>query len=203
MPREVKHTSSPGEIVLVSGELGSGKTTFVRGACRALGIEGPVTSPTFTIGQVLGGDPEIAHLDLYRLGSLAGEDPGLLEDYLTPQRVGFVEWPELADPAHARELMPAVASAMEMAGARWEDLEAIAVGVGPGTFTGLRIGIATARALATANELPLRRVSSLAALAAGIRENAAAALALPLIDARRGEVFAALYDGPEAAWPPV
>ena len=76
-------------MVLVSGELGSGKTTFVRGACRALGVEGPVTSPTFTIGQVLAGAPEIAHLDLYRLGSLAGEDPALLEDYLTPERVGL------------------------------------------------------------------------------------------------------------------
>ena len=118
MTREVKHTSSPeeteaagaalagdltpGEVVLVSGELGSGKTTFVRGACRALGVEGPVTSPTFTIGQVLGTDPEVAHLDLYRLGSLAGEDPALLEDYLTPERVGFVEWPEVAEPALER-----------------------------------------------------------------------------------------------------
>jgi tRNA threonylcarbamoyladenosine biosynthesis protein TsaE len=92
-------TLMPGEIVLVSGELGSGKTTFVRGACRALGVEGPVTSPTFTIGHVLGASPEIAHLDLYRLGSLAGEDPALLEDYLTPERVGFVEWPEVAEPA--------------------------------------------------------------------------------------------------------
>src|SRR5215204_7484589 len=81
----------PGDVVLVSGELGSGKTTFVRGACRALGVEGPVTSPTFTIGQVLGASPEVAHLDLFRLGSLAGEDPALLEDYLTPERVGFVE----------------------------------------------------------------------------------------------------------------
>ena len=86
-----------GDVVLVSGELGSGKTTFVRGACRALGVEGPVTSPTFTIGQVLGGSPEIAHVDLYRLGSLAGEDPALLEDYLTPERVGFVEWPAVAE----------------------------------------------------------------------------------------------------------
>ena len=93
---------APGEVVLVSGELGTGKTTFVRGACRALGVEGPVTSPTFTIGQVLGADPEVAHLDLYRLGSLAGEDPALLEDYLTPERVGFVEWPEVAEPAFER-----------------------------------------------------------------------------------------------------
>ena len=54
-----------------------------------------MTSPTFTIGQVYGGDggPEVAHLDLYRLESLAGEDPALLDDYLTPERIAFVEWP--------------------------------------------------------------------------------------------------------------
>jgi len=118
MSHNVKHTNGPeeteaagaelaerlglGDVVLVSGELGSGKTTFVRGACRALGVEGPVTSPTFTIGQVLGESPEIAHLDLHRLGSLAGEDPALLEDYLTPARVGFVEWPAVAEPSLER-----------------------------------------------------------------------------------------------------
>jgi tRNA threonylcarbamoyladenosine biosynthesis protein TsaB len=101
-------------------------------------------------------------------------------------------------PAHASELMPAVADVMGRAAVGWDDLDAIAVGVGPGTFTGLRIGIATARALATAAELPLRRVSSLAALAAGID----APLRLPLIDARRGEVFAALFDVDAEVWPP-
>jgi tRNA threonylcarbamoyladenosine biosynthesis protein TsaE len=99
---ELARALTPGDVVLVSGELGSGKTTFVRGACRALGVTGPVTSPTFTIGQVLGDEPEIAHLDLYRLGSLAGEDPALLEDYLTPERVAFVEWPAVAEPGLAR-----------------------------------------------------------------------------------------------------
>ena len=94
---------APGEVVLVAGELGSGKTTFVRGACRALGVAEAVTSPTFAIGQVYlgrrdGRPVEVAHLDLYRLGSLAGEDPALLEDYLTPDRVGFVEWPGVAEP---------------------------------------------------------------------------------------------------------
>jgi len=101
-------------------------------------------------------------------------------------------------PAHASELMPAVAGVMTSAGVTWSDLTAIAVGVGPGTFTGLRIGIATARALAAASELPLRRVSSLAALAAGIPSRHR----LPLIDARRGEVFAALFEAEEQIWPP-
>ena len=95
--------------------------------------------------------------------------------------------------------MPAVADAMDRAGVDWSDLDAIAVGIGPGTFTGLRIGIATARALATAAELPLRRVSSLAALAAGID----GLVRLPLIDARRGEVFAALYEEDREFWPPL
>lgn len=84
----------PGDVVLLSGELGTGKTTLVRGACRALGVPGPVTSPTFTIGQQYdGGRLPVSHLDLYRLQSLEGEDPALLEDYLRPQGVAFVEWP--------------------------------------------------------------------------------------------------------------
>ena len=95
------------------------------------------------------------------------------------------------------ELLPD-GRAVFRAGVGWRDLDAIAVGVGPGTFTGLRIGIATARALAGANGLPLRPVSSLAALAAGIE----ASLRLALIDARRGEVFGALYEGDERLWPP-
>ena len=101
-------------------------------------------------------------------------------------------------PAHATELMPAVADVMERAGVDWDDLDAIAVGVGPGTFTGLRIGIATARALATAADLPLRPVSSLAALATGIGDP----FSLGLIDARRGEVFAALFQEGRELWPP-
>jgi tRNA threonylcarbamoyladenosine biosynthesis protein TsaE len=88
-----------GDVVLVSGELGAGKTTFVRGACRVLGVTAKVTSPTFTIGQLYAGNPDVAHLDLYRL---EGAEPGLLDDYLTPDRIGFLEWPELAEPALER-----------------------------------------------------------------------------------------------------
>ncbi len=86
----------PGDVVLIAGELGAGKTTFVRGACRALGITGRVTSPTFTIGRRYEGRVPVPHLDLYRLGDLGAEDPGLLADYLAPDRVAFVEWPEVA-----------------------------------------------------------------------------------------------------------
>jgi tRNA threonylcarbamoyladenosine biosynthesis protein TsaB len=105
-------------------------------------------------------------------------------------------------PAHARELMPAVAEVMERSGLGYADLEAVAVGVGPGTFTGLRIGVATARALASAAGLELRPVSSLAALAAGIETDGAPRLAV--IDAKRGEVFAALFaPGGERLWGPL
>ncbi|HUC00766.1 MAG TPA: tRNA (adenosine(37)-N6)-threonylcarbamoyltransferase complex ATPase subunit type 1 TsaE [Solirubrobacterales bacterium] len=84
----------PGDVVILSGEVGAGKTTLIRGAARALGVTEPVTSPTFTIGQRYGGGRlPISHLDLYRLASLEGEDPALLDDYLGPDGVAFVEWP--------------------------------------------------------------------------------------------------------------
>jgi tRNA threonylcarbamoyladenosine biosynthesis protein TsaE len=86
----------PGDVVLVSGELGSGKTTLIRGACRALGVTEPVVSPTFTIGRRYRGRVPVSHLDLYRLSELGAEEPGLLDDYLTPDAVAFIEWPGTA-----------------------------------------------------------------------------------------------------------
>ena len=96
-------------MVVVSGEVGAGKTTLIRGACRALGVEEPVTSPTFTIGQRYeGGRLPVAHLDLYRLEGLEGEDPALLDDYLAPDAVAFVEWPAVAEPRLAGRRIVAV-----------------------------------------------------------------------------------------------
>lgn len=97
---------SEGDVVLVRGELGSGKTTLVRGAARALGVQDPVTSPTFSIGHRYraGAGLTVAHLDLYRLAGLEREDEALLDDYVGAGRIAFVEWPE--------------AGAAELAGAR-------------------------------------------------------------------------------------
>jgi tRNA threonylcarbamoyladenosine biosynthesis protein TsaB len=97
-------------------------------------------------------------------------------------------------PAHARELMPAVDRLMRAAGIGFADLDALAVGIGPGGFTGLRIGLATAHGIAHGSSIALHPVSSLAALAAGM--DGAPAARLPLIDARRGEVYGALDGGP-------
>jgi tRNA threonylcarbamoyladenosine biosynthesis protein TsaE len=85
-----------GDVVTVSGELGSGKTTFVRGACRALGVEVPVTSPTFTIGHRYPAEPvDVSHLDLYRFQGFSAAEWGDLEPYFHGT-VCFVEWPEAA-----------------------------------------------------------------------------------------------------------
>jgi len=84
-----------GDVVTVSGELGSGKTTFVRGAARALGVQQPITSPTYTIGHRYRGRPDVSHLDLFRFTSLSHAEWGDLEPYFD-DAVVFVEWPEAA-----------------------------------------------------------------------------------------------------------
>ena len=101
-----------GDVVTVSGELGAGKTTFVRGASRALGVTSPVTSPTFTIGHRYAGSVDVSHLDLYRFTAVSAAEWGDLEPYFD-DAVVFVEWPE----AGASALPPArFAVSLEHAG---------------------------------------------------------------------------------------
>jgi tRNA threonylcarbamoyladenosine biosynthesis protein TsaE len=90
----------PGDVVLVSGELGAGKSTLVRGALQSLGVQGPVTSPTYVVGHLHEGrDGPLAHLDLYRLAGMDAEDPGLLDPFFASATIAFVEWPEHAEGA--------------------------------------------------------------------------------------------------------
>ncbi len=98
----------PGDVVTISGELGSGKTTFVRGACRALGVTAPVTSPTYTIGHRYEGSPDVSHLDLYRFTAVSQAEWGDLEPYFD-DAVVFVEWPEAAGAG-----LPAVRAAVRL-----------------------------------------------------------------------------------------
>lgn len=88
---------APGDVVLIEGDLGAGKTTFVRGALRAMGVTEPVVSPTFTIGRRYSGTSPISHLDLYRVAEIDAEDPGLLDDYIGPERIAFIEWAAAAE----------------------------------------------------------------------------------------------------------
>ncbi len=94
--RELAQRVEPGDVVLVTGEVGTGKSTLVRAALRELGVQGAIPSPTFTIGRLYDGPGQrmpVSHLDLYRLGDLAAEDPDLLAEYFGPDRAAFVEWP--------------------------------------------------------------------------------------------------------------
>jgi tRNA threonylcarbamoyladenosine biosynthesis protein TsaE len=86
-----------GDVVTVAGELGAGKTTFVRGACAALGVRERVTSPTYTIGHRYHGDGiEVSHLDLYRFQGISAAEWGDLEPYFDGA-IAFVEWPEAGE----------------------------------------------------------------------------------------------------------
>src|SRR5262245_37601153 len=111
----------PGDVVTVSGELGTGKTTFVRGACRALGVTAPVTSPTFTIGHRYEGRVDVSHLDLYRFSGFSPAEWGDLEPYFE-DAVVFVEWPEAGAGALPE---PRIAVRLEHAGGDRRALELV------------------------------------------------------------------------------
>lgn len=121
-----------GDVVLVRGELGAGKTTFVRGAARALGVLDPVTSPTFSIGHRYAGSDEgiaVSHLDLYRLAGLAHEEPDLLADYLGDGLIAFVEWPVQDDPEFAQARFVVTLSHLDPQRRRIEVVDRLAVAV--------------------------------------------------------------------------
>jgi tRNA threonylcarbamoyladenosine biosynthesis protein TsaE len=87
----------PGDVVFLKGELGAGKTLFIREAARALGTADRVTSPSYTLGQTYSGRVRIHHLDLYRLPSFSAADADELEPYFEKDAVTFIEWPDRAE----------------------------------------------------------------------------------------------------------
>jgi tRNA threonylcarbamoyladenosine biosynthesis protein TsaE len=123
----------PGDVVLVGGELGAGKTTLIRGACRALGVTEPILSPTFTIGRRYAGRLPVSHLDLFRLEAMGGEDPGLLDDYLTADAVAFIEWPAAAEPLLGAERRVALRVELRHAGGDERTISVVATDSGAGT----------------------------------------------------------------------
>jgi tRNA threonylcarbamoyladenosine biosynthesis protein TsaB len=106
-------------------------------------------------------------------------------------------------PGHATRLLPLAVQLLERAGCGWQEIDRIAVGLGPGTFTGLRIGIATARALGRARGIPLVGVSTMRSLALGAAAIPDVDAVIAVLDARRGEVFAAAWRPAELEGRPV
>jgi tRNA threonylcarbamoyladenosine biosynthesis protein TsaE len=122
----------PGDVVLVRGELGAGKTTLIRGACRALGVTEPILSPTFTIGRRYAGRVPVSHLDLFRLEGIGDEEPGLLDDYLTADAVAFIEWPEAAERLLDAERRIALRVELRHAGGDQREISVEATDLGAG-----------------------------------------------------------------------
>jgi tRNA threonylcarbamoyladenosine biosynthesis protein TsaE len=85
---------NPGDIVLLRGDLGAGKTTLVRAVARRLGVTEPVTSPSFSLANRYQGRVPVAHLDAYRLTSVDDEELGLAMEVIGEDAIAFIEWPE-------------------------------------------------------------------------------------------------------------
>jgi tRNA threonylcarbamoyladenosine biosynthesis protein TsaE len=247
----------PGALLLLSGPLGAGKTTFVAALARALGSEASVTSPTYTlVHEYPSPSGTIVHVDAYRLSDARRREALDLDEYLERARVVAVEWggdlshaypdawhleldreggghgaiwrrggpapgapswrlgidtatPFLAlalwspatGAAHrheaalgrdtARALIPELERFLARHGAARGEIAAIGVGVGPGSFTGIRIGIAAALGLGRALGVPVGGADTLAALAsAGLADGERG---WAVLDARRGFVYAGRY----------
>ena len=274
----------PGDVVLLVGDLGAGKTTFAQGFGVALGVAEPVTSPTFTLVRqypVAGPGPvrTLLHADVYRLDHLHEIVDLGLGELVEDGAVALVEWGDLAEPvlgagslaveldpgsddtarritvssrrpglggplartgggagsmvgggvnllaiesatdmvgvalvrgdgasaeriheggrAHAELLAPAIEEVCAVSGCTLDEVGTIAVDIGPGLFTGLRVGVSTAKALGQALGIGVLGVSSLDVLAFAAAERLGPTDQLEavaaVVDARRGEVFAAAY----------
>ena len=268
--------SRSGDIILLAGEMGAGKTAFAQGFGRALGVTEPITSPTFTLVHSYDtGNVTLHHADLYRLEQLAEVTDLGLGELAEYHGIVLVEWGDVAESTfgehllvrldlvdaeldartvtitavgptwaqrwaaldrataelpsvsppmlilgietateqvsvalgghegvialfevargrrHAEILTPAIEFVCAQADIGLDEIGLVAVDVGPGLFTGMRVGLAAGKALAQALRVPMIGISSLDLLAFPHRRSDR--VVVPVIDARKGEVFYAMY----------
>ena len=206
---------APGALIAFTGGLGAGKTAFCEGLAKGLGCTDPVSSPTFAIVNYYRGPRPLAHFDLYRISTENDLCAAGFYDYLDQGAVVAAEWSEnfadllaLENPiqvnierldevyldggmTHSETLMPMIDTCLKMCGLTCADIDLYAVNAGPGSFTGLRIGLAAVKGLAFPRETLCAPVSTLEALAAA---HTGEGTVLCALDARRAQVYSAAFD---------
>ena len=237
------------------GDLGVGKTAFVQGLAKGLGIDEPITSPTFTIVNEYSGRLPLYHFDVYRIADSDEMYEIGYEEYVYGDGVSVIEWPQLIDDilpekdmtllyqritavtiitenrnskrrqknesscnrylvnvatvavmedelllgeyilnhkkTHSQKIMTMIEQILSELELTVQNIDIFAAAIGPGSFTGLRIGVATVKALAHATGKPVVSVGTLEALAYNVPY--AEHIIVPIMDARRDNVFTASY----------
>ena len=214
--KKIGENAKPGQIYTLTGDLGVGKTVFTQGVAAGLGITEPICSPTFTIIQEYeSGRLPLYHFDVYRIGDIEEMEEIGYDDYFFGQGICLIEWAALDSSGivasvavveddtllaeytvnykktHSQTLLPMLDEIVKMTELELESVDAIAVAAGPGSFTGLRIGSATAKGLGLALKKPLVAVPTVDALAYNLYD--AQGLICPIMDARRKQVYTGIY----------
>ena len=202
-----------GVVIAMYGELGAGKTAFVRGLARGLEVDGAVTSPTFTIVNELYGKRDLFHFDMYRLGSAdelfdigwedRGGEPLLILGIETSAKACsaalcrdgelLAQSYERTGLTHSRTLLPMIENMLSNTETPKDAIDMVAVAQGPGSFTGIRIGISTAKGLCWGLDIPAVGVSTLEAMAQSARFVPEGTIVCPAMDARRSQLYNALF----------
>ena len=203
--KKIGQEAVPGQVICLYGNLGVGKTVFTKGLADGLGITEPIQSPTFTIvREYEEGRLPLYHFDVYRIGDIEEMDEIGYEDYVYGEGVCLIEWANLIEDdrliaeyttgnklTHSQTLLPMLNEVIKRTSFEMEDIDAIAVAKGPGSFTGLRIGAATAKGLGLALNKPIVPVPTVDGLAYQLFGTSK--IICPMMDARRKQVYTGFY----------